>query len=248
MKYQQTEKGVIMAQAVFKRVEKKYLLNQEQYKELTKLLQNHMIMDQYGKHTICNTYFDTENYQLIRASIEKPLYKEKLRLRSYGVPKESSKVFLELKKKFKGVVYKRRQEMTYDQAFLYLYYGVHPASSQILKEIDWFLTFYNPASKVNISYDRFAFYHKEDENLRITFDNNILCRDYALDLKKGVWGKPLLRENQYLMEIKIPGAIPIWLNNELTELEIFSTSFSKYGSWYKNYYLQNERNGGAQCV
>ncbi len=237
-----------MAQEVFKRVEKKYLLSSEQYNELKKLLKDEMILDQYGKHTICNTYFDTDTYQLIRTSIEKPVYKEKLRLRSYGIPTENSKVFIELKKKYKGVVYKRRQEMTLRQANSYFSAGIRPAQSQILREIDWFLAFYNPVPKVNIFYDRLAYYHKEEKDLRITFDTNILCRDYALDLRKGAWGSAILPENKYLMEIKIPGAIPIWLSKKLTELEIYHTSFSKYGNWYKNYYMFHEKNGGVACV
>ena len=135
-----------------------------------------MKMDNYGEHTICNLYFDTDDYELIYSSIEKPVYKEKLRLRSYGVPEKNSKVFLELKKKYQGIVYKRRVEMTFQEAINYLSQGIHPdCDSQILKEIDYFKNFYHPVPKVIIAYDRIAYAGIEDKELRITFDKNTRC-------------------------------------------------------------------------
>lgn len=227
-------------QDIFKRYEKKYMLSQLQCKELLKQLKAYMTIDGYGMHTICNIYFDTDNYDLIRTSIEKPLYKEKLRIRSYGVPKPSDTVFLELKKKYQGIVYKRRVQLPLKEAQLYLLRNKQPqVSSQIIREIDWFLNRYQPVPKAYISYDRCALFGKEDSNLRITFDQNILFRDSYLDLSKGNWGQPLLESGNILMEIKIPGSMPLWLSHMLTELEIFPTSFSKYGNCYKEHMVKD---------
>lgn len=237
-------------QTVFQRYEKKYLLSEPQHQALMQQLNAYMNTDRYGLHTIGNLYFDTDRYDIIRSSIEKPLYKEKLRLRCYGVPKPDSLVFLELKKKFKGVVYKRRAEMTLTQAQRYLQSGEKPAGeNQILSEIDWFLRCYQPSPKVYIAYDRLALFGKDDPELRITFDQNIRFRETALDLSKGPWGRQLLEPGQRLMEIKIPGAMPVWLSQMLSELEIFPTSFSKYGNCYKDYLIHNtHRKGAIHCA
>lgn len=237
-------------QNVFKRREKKYMLNEGQHQALMEQLNGPMAKDLYGLHTICNMYFDTDNYELIRASIEKPVYKEKLRLRSYGVPKTNGTVFLELKKKFKGVVYKRRAPLTLEESRHYFLRGQRPeVSSQILREIDWFLKMYRPVPKVFLAYDRLALYGNEDANLRITFDRNIRWRESQLDLSKGDWGNPLLRPGNILMEIKIPGTMPLWLSHVLSDLEIFPTSFSKYGTCYKEHIISNVyKKGGIICA
>lgn len=222
-------------QGTFKRYEKKYLLSEKKYKMLRQRLENQLIIDHFGKVTICNIYFDTPNHQLIRSSLEKPVYKEKLRLRSYGTPKEGEEVFIELKKKYKGVVYKRREKMELVKAEQYLY-DYRPASklTQITKEIDWFLKFYQDlVPSMYISYNRIAMYGMEDADLRVTFDSNILWREDDLYLESGVWGNSLLEEGQRLMEIKIPGTMPIWLSHILDELEIYPVSFSKYGKGYQ---------------
>jgi hypothetical protein len=226
-------------EGTFKRYEKKYLLSENKYKLLRLRLQNKLNIDNFGKTTICNIYFDTPNHLLIRNSLEKPIYKEKLRLRSYGTPMEEDKVFVELKKKYDGIVYKRRVKMDLVTAQHYLY-DMEPVSepSQITREIDWFLSFYKEIRPtVYISYSRIAMYGIEDPQLRVTFDSNLLWREEDLWLSSGVWGNPLLRENETLMEIKIPGNMPIWLSHILDELEIYPTSFSKYG----NAYLQSEQ-------
>jgi SPX domain protein involved in polyphosphate accumulation len=237
-------------QDVFKRYEKKYMLNSLQHDALMQSLEKHMTIDQYGMHTIGNIYYDTNNFDLIRSSIEKPIYKEKLRLRSYGIPKEEDIVFIEIKKKFKGIVYKRRIQLTLKEAEHYLLQGEQPSfSSQILHEIDWFLDTYHPVPKVLIAYDRCALFGKEDENLRITFDKNIRFRESNLNLSKGTWGYPLLDREKTLMEIKIPGAIPLWLSKLLTEHKIFPSSFSKYGSCYQKYlFKQTHSKGGITCA
>lgn len=218
----------------FKRVEKKYLLNKKQYEKLQERLEPYMQLDEYGLHTICNIYYDTDQFDLIRTSIEKPPYKEKLRLRSYGVPKEGGKVFLEIKKKFKGVVYKRRISLTLEEAEAYLDKGgTLPRDGQIEREIDYFVKFYNPKPKMYIAYDREAYFGKEDNSLRITFDQNIRSREEDLQLEMGDAGKLLLDREYRLMEIKVSGAFPMWLARMLSELEIYPTSFSKYGNIYK---------------
>ena len=158
-------------QTVFERTEKKYIITAKQRRQLLEKIGEYIKPDEYGESTICSLYFDTDDYRLIRNSIEKPVYKEKLRLRSYSTPKQDSKVFLELKKKYKGVVYKRRRTLEYKTAMDYVNNGNLPDDSQIMKEIDWAMHFYNGLKpKMFIAYDRTAFYSKTDFNLRITFD------------------------------------------------------------------------------
>lgn len=222
-------------QDTFKRYEVKYLLSEKKYRLLRQCLQDKLVVDKFGKITICNIYLDTPDHRLIRSSLEKPIYKEKLRLRSYGTPTEGDMVFVELKKKYKGIVYKRREKMELAEAHRYLTENKPPErTSQIMKEIDWFIKSYPgllPA--MYISYNRIAMNGIEDPQLRVTFDSNILWREEDLELSSGVWGNPLLEEGQRLMEIKIPGAMPLWLSHILDELEIFPVSFSKYGRGYQ---------------
>lgn len=228
-------------QTVFKRYEKKYMLNQSQYEQLTAVINRYMQIDQYGKHTICNIYFDTDDYRLIRTSIEKPKYKEKLRLRSYGIPTLDSKVFLEIKKKFDGIVYKRRISFPLRDAYTYLADGTYSReNTQIKKEIDYFLSFYHPVPKMYIAYDRIAYFCEEDSNFRITFDSNIRYRKDDLLLEHGDHGDVLLGEDMHLMELKIAGAIPLWLVKTMSELKIYPTSFSKYGTIYKKLFTEGE--------
>lgn len=226
-----------MAQEIFKRYEKKYLLTGEQYQNLMLVLGGVLEMDCYGEHTICNIYLDTADYQLIRASIEKPVYKEKVRLRSYGrAAGEDSTVFVELKKKFESVVYKRRMEMTLEEARKYLYYGIEPkCRGQVYWEVDYTVKRYGLKPMAYISYERCAYTCVWDQELRVTFDKHILGRSGELDLRAEAYGKELLEEGQVLMEVKMPGAIPLWLSKLFGELEIYSTSYSKYGTFYKKY-------------
>ncbi|MDF2541352.1 MAG: molecular chaperone [Herbinix sp.] len=222
-------------QGIFKRYETKYLLSEMKYKKLRQKLQDKAIADHYGNITICNIYFDTPEHLLIRTSLEKPVYKEKLRLRSYGTPSPEDQVFIELKKKYKGVVYKRREKFDLLKAEDYVYNGKPLGEmTQITREIDWFMQFYhNLQPAMYLSYHRIAFYGVEDPQLRITFDSDILWREDELWLECGVWGNRLLEEGQRLMEIKIPGAMPLWLSHSLDELDIYPVSFSKYGKAYQ---------------
>lgn len=196
-------------QFCFKRYEKKYLLMPDQLTKMMAGMEGHMCADQFGRYTICNIYYDTDDFQLIRTSLEKSVYKEKLRMRSYGVPGSEDEVFVELKKKYESVVYKRRTTMKAAEAVSYLHYGILPEQEdQICHEIDWFMHCYHPVPKVFIAYDRMAFAGVEDSELRITFDTNLRWRDRKLDLSAGDYGEPLLPSRQILMEIKIPGTAP----------------------------------------
>lgn len=239
-----------MGQNVFCRYEKKYMLTRRQYDALMIRLAEHVRADANGKSSVCSLYFDTPDFRLIRASMEHPVYKEKLRLRSYGVPGEDDQVFVELKKKFKGVVYKRRISMTLSEARSYLLEGkADPEGDcQIRRELDWARKRYRllgPA--MMISYDREAFYDKENPNLRITFDTNLRCRTDRLDLGCGPGGTPLLAAGKHLMEIKVSGAMPLWLTRALDELKIWKMSYSKYGAGYRRLILQEPFTKGDLC-
>ncbi len=239
-----------MTQEVFKRYEKKYRLSLEQYQELISRIITRLQPDQYGKYSICNIYFDSRDYRMIRTSLEKPVYKEKIRLRGYGQPGQKDQVFLELKKKFDGVVYKRRIPMSLSEARKYLYYGIRPRQhSQVLDEIDYAVDFYQARPAVYLSYDRIAFSGKEDPELRVTFDMNIRARDYSLELDKGAFGVPLLGKRELLMEVKIPGAMPLWMSQALAELAIYPVSYSKYGTFYQEYIADRMiEQGGKICA
>ncbi|WP_416327154.1 polyphosphate polymerase domain-containing protein [[Eubacterium] hominis] len=229
---------------VFQRYEKKYLLTYDQYQQLLLELQPYMELDCYGKHTICNIYYDTDSYELIRTSIEKPSYKEKLRIRSYGIPKEDGDVFLELKKKVNGIVYKRRVCLPYALAITYINTGQCRYKTQILKEIDWFINRYHPDQKTFIAYDRMAYFGKEEDTLRITFDFDLRWRKDQVDLLYGDEGQRLLPQDKVLMEIKLPMAMPIWLSNCLNKIQIYPISFSKYGTCYKEHLVDAVKIGG----
>ena len=233
-------------QFCFKRYEKKYMLTPDQLTRILAGIDGHMCADEFGRYTICNIYYDTDDFQLIRASLEKPVYKEKLRMRSYGVPGSGDEVFVELKKKYDSVVYKRRTVMRAADAVSYIHDGTAPErEDQICREIDWFMHSYHPRPKVFIAYDRTAFAGLEDPDLRLTFDTGLRWRDRDLDLRAGDWGEPLLDAGHILMEIKIPGTTPVWLAHLLSEAGAFPTSFSKYGACYQQNILGRRRSGGA---
>ena len=235
-------------QNTFKRYELKYLLTRKQKEMIQEAMAPYMEADAYGKSTICNIYFDTPDSLLIRRSLEKPVYKEKLRVRSYGRAKADGTVFVELKKKYKSVVYKRRVSTTEREAMEYLCEGIPlPKKNQITEEIDYACELYRglqPA--VYLSYEREAFYGKEDRELRITFDENILWRNEDISLCAEVYGEPLLERGYALMEIKIAEAMPLWLVKLLSDNHIYKTSFSKYGCAYTNMIKNDKSNGGKK--
>ena len=227
-----------MAQSIFKRYEKKYLMDRDKYYIFKSLINDKVVPDMYSNYTISNIYYDTDNYDLIRSSIEKPPYKEKLRMRSYGLSDKDDKVFLELKKKYSGIVYKRREILPYKNALELINGKQYIESNQILNEIKFFLDQNKVSGKVFLGYDREAFSGRVDDELRITFDTNIRFRENHLSFLSGTWGKPLLDDDTVLMEIKVPGVFPMWLSSILSELEIFPVSFSKYGTCYKNHIVR----------
>ena len=223
------------AQTVFKRYELKYLLTPEQKEKVLAAMQPYMKLDKYGRTTIRNLYYDTDTYLLIRRSTEKPAYKEKLRIRSYSQAVDSSTVFVELKKKYKHVVYKRRISLPYTDAAAWLSKERHPDKhTQIANEIDYFLEYYGSLHPtVFLSYEREAYYCNDGSDFRVTFDDNILCRQKDLSLASDIYGTPILPESRVLMEIKCSGGIPLWMTRTLSEEKIYKTSFSKYGTAYQ---------------
>ncbi len=221
-------------QAVFKRKEIKYLLTEKQYQAFLRVLGDRIRSDDYPVSAISNLYYDTPDFRLIRTSLQKPRYKEKLRLRCYSVPTEETQAFLEIKKKACGIVYKRRESLPYRRAFNYLDGSAPGGASQIFRELDWMLTSYGSLRPAMfLSYDRLSFKGREDPSVRLTFDRNILWRTEALDLSAGTWGEPLLQPGQRLLEIKISNAMPLWLADALSRCRIYPVSFSKYGKAYE---------------
>lgn len=222
-------------QTVFSRRELKYLLSRSQQQAVLHAMADYMEPDRYGKSTVRNIYFDTDSYRLIRRSLEKPVYKEKLRIRSYQQTQPDTPVFVELKKKYRDTVYKRRLPLPEALAMQWLTGQIPcPADTQIAREIAYTLQYYQRLQPtVFLSYDRTAYYCRDNSDLRITFDTDILCRQDALQLGAPVGGNPILPDGKVLMEIKTSGGIPLWLTRVLTEEKIYKASFSKYGTAYQ---------------
>lgn len=247
-------------QANFKRYEIKYMLNVERKRQLVKAMEPYMRMDEYGRTTIRNLYYDTDSYRLIRQSIERPTYKEKLRVRSYSKVEPGGPVFVELKKKYKSVVYKRRVNLPEDSASCWLGGDEVAATTleqnqqsyqdgQIEREINYFLDYYKDLHPtVFLSYEREAYYALDGSDFRVTFDDNILVREDRLSLTEDVGGMPILEDGYVLMEIKCSGGIPLWMTHLLAEHHIYKSRFSKYGTAYKNIIyprLKEEHNNGV---
>lgn len=223
-------------QTVFQRYEIKYMLTKQQTEALLRTMEPWMTPDRYGRSTVRNIYYDTDTFRLARRSLEKPPYKEKLRVRSYERASENSTVFVELKKKASEVVYKRRLAMTEREAMEWLLGEREaPVRSQITDEIAYFRDFYGtlrPAAF--LSYDREAFYALDESDFRLTLDENILARRENLTLTAKTGGTPLLREDRTLLELKTTGGLPLWITAFLTRERIYKTSFSKYGAAYRS--------------
>ena len=217
-----------------KRYEVKYILNKEQVDGLKDLLKGHMEIDKYGLTSIASLYYDTTDYRLIRTSIEKPEFKEKIRLRSYGIAKENSTVFLELKRKAYGIVYKRRVATTQKEVNNFFNYaGDICADGQIAKEISYFRNYYEKlVPSCLIIYDRIA-YFEQNGDLRLTIDFNPRFRTSDLNLNTSMEGTSLLNDGYAILEVKVQEAMPIWLTRILDSLHIYKGSFSKYGEAYK---------------
>ena len=219
---------------IFRRVEKKYRLTPAQKNTLLERITDHLTPDAHGRNTICSLYLDTPDHLLIRNSIIARVYKEKLRLRSYGIPTADTEVFLEIKKKYKGVVYKRREVLPLHRAMDYIRGGPAPVDTQIMRELDYAMHFYRqPQPAMLIAYEREAYFDRDLPTLRITFDTNVRYRDFDLHLDHGHDGTRLLPPDVILMEIKTDGAMPVWLARALSECGILPSSFSKYGYAYQ---------------
>lgn len=232
---------------IFKRHELKYLISAEQRAVIEQYLSEYMIPDEHGESTICNIYYDTDNFRLIRRSIEKPMYKEKLRLRSYGKSADDKIVYLELKKKYDGVVYKRRISLTCKEAVDFMEGRTDlKEDTQIGREIKYFIKYYETLKpRVYLCYDRTAYFSSVNRDLRITFDRNILWRTEGLDLRNDHYGTDILKEGQSLMEIKSGTAMPLWLVDIINKTGVRRSSFSKYGNAYTSILKDNlaERRG-----
>jgi len=236
-------------QSIFKRYEAKYLVSKAQYAALRRAMSPYMSPDQYGAYLVQNLYYDTAQWDVIRASIEKPAYKEKLRLRCYGMAEKDSLFYLELKKKYKGVVYKRRIELP---AGALASHGVRTltsnASSQIARELSYYLQANDVTERIYIAYQRAAFAGIADEELRVTFDTDILFRTDDLRLANPSGGQCILPEGQMLMEVKTLGGIPIWLARTLSAHSIYPTNFSKFGTCYTAYISKQPKEERAVSV
>jgi SPX domain protein involved in polyphosphate accumulation len=242
-----------MAIEVFNRYENKYLMDSKAFYVIYNRLLEYMELDEYNKndkfYSISNMYYDTEHDSLIRNSLAKPKYREKLRIRAYGIPEENGKVYLELKKKVFGLVNKRRTALMLNEAYDFVRSGVEPEfktymNKQVIQEIKYFLQRYDLQPKVYLAYDRIAMFCKNNRDLRITFDTNIRSRRDDLKLENGDQGESLIGRGQWLMEVKAEKTIPLWLSRMLSELQMFRTSFSKYGNEYKK--MRNERFAGER--
>ncbi len=223
------------SQTVFRRYEYKYMITETQKNAVLKAMEPYMRLDKYGRTTIRNIYYDTDTYLLIRRSVEKPTYKEKLRVRSYGPATPDSKVFVELKKKYKSVVYKRRVSLPCQEAMDWIARKNHcHKHNQICNEIDYFIDHYETLHPtVFLSYEREAYFTREPSDFRVTFDENILVRQDDLNLTSEVYGTPILPTGKMIMEIKCSGGIPLWMTEVLSKKKIYKTPFSKYGTTYR---------------
>lgn len=230
-------------QIKFERNELKYLITIEQKNKILETISQFMELDKYGRTTIRNIYFDTPDYRLIRRSIEKPIYKEKLRIRSYKKAEDQSIVFVEVKKKYNSIVYKRRVALPIVDAMEWICKKKKLSNeNQISREIEYFVNYYkNLQPTVFLTYEREAYYCKENSDLRITFDENILYRNYDVDLHNEVYGEEVLNKNYSIMEIKCSYGMPLWLTSLLSKERIFKTPFSKYGTAYKKILEKNKK-------
>lgn len=212
------------------RKEIKYRLSKEQLAFFETKIAEHMEIDAYGLTSIASLYYDTPDYRLINRSIEKPFFKEKLRLRSYGLADEDSRIYLEIKRKNAGIVYKRRAASSEGEFADFIEGKASLGNSQIERELQAFLGKYGVLEpKYLIIYDRVAYFEKGGD-LRVTIDRNPRYRNADLDLHTSMEGTPLLEEGEAILEVKAQGALPLWLSELLTEGKIYQTSFSKVGT------------------
>ncbi len=228
-------------QMFFKRHEMKYKLTFSQYNCLVDLMKQYMQIDEYKRNKITNIYYDTEDYKVIRNSLEKPKYKEKLRMRMYGDTEKNDKVFIELKKKFKGIVYKRRIILNKNDDIFEI--EKINLDNQVLKEIKYFLSLYNYIKPmIHLSYYREAYKSLEDSEFRMTFDFDIKVRNKDVTFLSSEYDKSILDDNTVILEVKTVSGLPNWFLGFLKGKDIKQTSFSKYGEAYKKYLINDFKN------
>ena len=223
------------AVTMMQRVEMKFILTKDQLVAFKNALNGHMEVDQYGKTSIASIYYDTPDYLLIRTSIEKPIYKEKIRLRSYGLANDEHKVYLELKRKVEGFVYKRRICLNEDTAvsFLNKKSAMQNKDNQVSSELIYFRDHYqNLEPKIMVIYDRTS-YAEVDGSIRLTIDEAPRYRTHDLNLHTNMDGELLLEPGSAILEIKVQQELPLWLVHILSENKIYKTSFSKVGTAYR---------------
>ena len=226
-------------QYIFERHEKKYLISKEQAEDLQKIFSQYMDADKYGEYLVQNIYFDNDNWDVIRKSTEKPLYKEKMRLRCYDLPNKESKVFFELKKKFDGTVYKRRCAIPFgDLLFRPVIEIAEQQESQIMKELYFYMMKNMVEEKAYISYKRKAFNGSEKSKLRVSFDSDIRFRLDNMNFLNPKLGSLVLPQDKIVLEIKALGAMPLWMAGLLSEYKIFPVAFSKYGTSYTDFIIK----------
>ncbi len=219
--------------SVMKRYELKYLLNSEQLQFFMDRIIQYMKVDKYGLTSIASIYFDTPDYRLINKSIEKPKYKEKLRLRGYGIVASNKPTFLEVKRKCESIVYKRRIALSEKDAFELIASKEAKEKTQISRELEAFMETYKTLEpKYMIIYDRLAYY-QDNSDLRITIDMNPRYRTYDLNLHTSMDGTPLIENGGAILEVKVQHSVPLWLSAILAEGKIYQTSFSKVGTAHK---------------
>lgn len=229
-------------QMIFQRYEFKYQMDLRQLQAVLAAMTPYMVPDEYSHSSIRNLYLDTPDFRLIRRSLEGPVYKEKLRVRSYGRAGKDTPVFVELKKKYRSVVYKRRIALPQRQA-LGCVAGTAPwPENQIGAELAYAADFYKTlCPAVFLSYERDSFRGVADEEFRVTFDREIRYRREQLTLDSDTAGISILPPDQVLMEVKVAGGLPLWMARILSEQNIFKTSFSKYGTAYEDILRKNQR-------
>lgn len=230
-----------MNENIFRRIEEKYLIDKNQMETLLNSISPYIECDEYYESTINNIYFDNDNNDMIVESLEKPEFKAKVRLRSYGTPELNDKVFLEIKDKYQGIVGKRRICLKLNDFYDYLNNGL-VNDSQIMKEIDYYFKRYDLKPFMFVGYDRKSYRGRENRDLRITLDENLRSRSEDLQLELGSSGKNYFDKDKYIMEIKTLDALPLWLTRVLSELKIYPISFSKIGNIY-----ENKRKGEVVC-
>ena len=239
------------AHANFKRKEKKYVLEEGDYLALMALISDKLEEDEYPYSHIESLYYDTPDWRMINRSMEKPLYKEKLRVRVYGTPGEHCVAFVELKKKYDGIVYKRRVGMSLEGALAFMD-GMDfdeamkrfPATSddleleptwrdrQIAREICACIDRWAPlAPSMAIAVDRTSLRTNDGSGVRMTFDFDSRWRTTHLAFGAAE-GNPLMGPGQVIMEIKAQGSYPLWLVHALDQAKIYPVSNTKYGRAY----------------